>query len=148
MEERKGKFGFRLKDGLDPKEFNLPVRQTEGSAGYDIYATADLTLVPNSIAVMDSYIHVDNVPDGVVGKLYMRSSMGNKNQVRLLNSVGVIDSDFRDTMLLGFHNFGGKIVDIKKGDRVAQIVFGPFIKIDDDKPLKQERTGGIGSTGK
>ena len=140
-------FKFRLKDGLNPEEYPLPKRGSNHSAGYDIYLTDDIELGPNCYINQDSYIHIDDMPKDTVGLLFPRSSMGIHYQVRLLNSVGVIDADYKGTISIGIHNFGGKHLKFKKGERIGQLVFVKYNIIDDDG-TDETRDGGIGSTGR
>ncbi len=101
------------------------------------------------------------VPTGV--KAYMgeeeflqlcnRSSNPLKNYLLLGNGVGIIDSDYYDNdaneghIMFQFLNFGLKDLTIKKGDRVGQGIFLPFLKADNDHS-EMDRTGGFGSSGK
>lgn len=84
--------------------------------------------------------------------LYNRSSNPLKKFLVLANGVGVIDADFYENpdndghIMFQFVNFGLFPVTIKKGDRIGQGVFQPFLKTDDDV-AGGKRTGGHGSTG-
>lgn len=100
------------------------------------------------------------VPTGV--KAYMgadeflqlcnRSSNPLKNFLLLGNGVGIIDSDYYDNeaneghIMFQFINFGLKDLTIKKGERIGQGIFLPFLKADGDVST-EERTGGFGSSG-
>ncbi len=101
------------------------------------------------------------VPTGV--KSYMgeeeflqlcnRSSNPLKNFLLLGNGIGVIDSDYYNNegneghIMFQFLNFGLKDITIKKGERVGQGIFLPFLKADGDSSTI-ERSGGFGSSGK
>lgn len=101
------------------------------------------------------------VPTGV--KAYMgeeeflqlcnRSSNPLKNFLLLGNGVGVIDSDYYNNdaneghIMFQFLNFGLKDMTIKKGERIGQGIFLPFLKADNDTTT-MDRTGGFGSSGK
>ena len=91
--------------------------------------------------------------DGEVLNLYDRSSNPRKLGVVLINSVGVIDGDYYNNesneghIFVQFRNITDKVVSIKRGDRIAQGVFTPFLKVDNDN-TDTVRTGGFGSTGK
>ena len=91
--------------------------------------------------------------DGEVLNLYDRSSNPRKLGVVLINSVGVIDGDYYNNesneghIFVQFKNITDKVVSIKRGDRIAQGVFTPFLKVDNDN-TDTVRKGGFGSTGK
>ena len=70
-----------------------PTRGTPGAAGLDLYADQDAFIVDYASIMVGTGIAVE-VPEGYVGLLFLRSSMG-KTGVSLTNSVGVIDSDYR-----------------------------------------------------
>lgn len=110
-------------------------------------------------AVLKPYL----VPTGI--KAYMnrdevlilanRSSNPLKRSLILPNGVGVIDADYVDNpknegeIFVQMMNFGLKDVHIKKGERIAQGIFMPYLLTDnDDIDIKDERTGGFGSSGK
>ena len=64
----------------------------------------------------------------------------------IIYSVGVIDADYKDQILICYRNTGDEPFFIKRGDRIAQGVFVKFLKTDDDN-ASGERNGGVGSTG-
>ncbi|MGY3765706.1 dUTP diphosphatase [Vagococcus vulneris] len=86
-------------------------------------------------------------------QLCNRSSNPLKNFLLLANGVGVIDSDYYDNeaneghIMFQFLNFGLKDIEIKKGERIGQGIFLPFLKADNDETTTS-RTGGFGSSGK
>ena len=112
-------------------------------------------------ANMQKELKATLVPTGV--KSYMgddeflqianRSSNPLKNFLVLTNGVGIIDSDYYNNaeneghIMIQLLNFGLTDKHIKKGDRIAQGIFLPFLKADNDS-AKTERTGGFGSSGK
>lgn len=129
----------------------LPKRATIGSAGYDFYATADISLAPGETAKIPTGIRV-RIDEGWVLKLYPRSGLGFKFRLQLNNTVGIIDSDYYFSDNEG-HIFikitndskEGKTVSLKTGDGFAQGIFVEFgITVDDD--ASEMRNGGFGST--
>ena len=80
--------------------------------------------------------------------LTIRSSLALKHSLRAINPVAIIDSDYTDTIKFGITNDGKDPYTIKEGDRICQGVFVRFLTSSDDIVLKENRTGGIGSTGK
>lgn len=133
-------------------EVRLPKRKTKKSAGYDFFAIEDVDLYPNKLYVLPTGIKVQMEEDEVL-YLHIRSSAAFKRGVRMINSIGVIDSDFYNNesnegeISLGLLSHNDDVVHIKKGECVAQGVFHKFLITDDDE-AEGERTGGIGSTGK
>ena len=127
----------------------MPYRATKGSAGYDFYSPVDITLKPNEIAKIPTGIRC-RIDDSFVLQIYPRSSLGFKYQMCLLNTVGIIDSDYYNAdneghIIIGIVNRGTKDLTINKGDRFVQGIFTKyFLAVEDDD--KQERHGGFGST--
>ena len=85
--------------------------------------------------------------------IYPRSSIGFKTNIRLSNTTGVIDSDYYNNpdneghMWIKFYNPTDEDYHIFIGDKIAQGIFTKFLVTDDDN-ADQDRTGGLGSTGK
>ena len=94
------------------------------------------------------------IPEGYVMKIYVRSSIGIKKNLRLANGTGIIDAGYRDEVIMALHNFGKEPVLIKDGDRICQFILLPFPKVEleiveDNKDFRMgDRGGGIGSTDK
>ena len=86
--------------------------------------------------------------------IYSRSSQGYKYNVCLINSVGVIDSDFYNNpdneghFSIKLVNLGENDFEVKIGDKIGQGVFMKYLTVDDEEEIKGKRKGGIGSTGK
>ena len=142
-------------DGADAayNMLKLPARATRGSAGYDFYAPADITLAPGETAKVPTGIRV-KIDDGWVLKIYPRSGLGFKFRLQLNNTVGIIASDYYYSDNEG-HIFikitndsnEGKTVSVKSGDGFAQGIFVEYgITVDDD--ANEVRNGGCGSTTK
>lgn len=135
------------------EDTTLPTRSDYGSAGYDFYVKEDLIIKPGEQVRtwfdVKAYMQIDEVL-----KMYTRSSVGSGLNIMFSNQTGVIDSTFynnpdNDGNISAFlYNYSNKIVEIKKGERIAQGVFEKYLITDDDKPLKANRTGGVGSSGK
>ena len=78
---------------------NMPCRASNGSAGYDIITPIDLHLKPNEGVIVPTGL-VSEIENGWVLFIMPRSGLGFKYGVRLMNTVGVIDSDYRGQILL------------------------------------------------
>lgn len=145
------------KDVKDDKElyesYNLPVRKTKTSAGYDFESIYDFVLKPNEIIKLPLGIKVC-MNDDEAFMLYVRSSQGFKYNVRFCNQVGVIDSDYYNNidneghMWIKLQNEGDKDYVVKKGDAICQGVFTKYLVVDDEVEMKAIRKGGLGSTNK
>ena len=145
------------KDVKDDKElyesYNLPVRKTKRSAGYDFESIYDFVLKPNEIIKLPLGVKVC-MNDDEVFMLYVRSSQGFKYNVRMCNQVGVIDSDYYNNidneghMWIKIQNEGDKDYVVKKGDAICQGVFTKYLVVDNEVEMKAIRKGGLGSTNK
>lgn len=146
--------GFEIAKGWEDANIELPKRSTSGAAAYDIAAAEDTvvpvfrtgqapTLIPTGLKAYcqpDEYYIVAN-----------RSS-GPRKGIVLANGIGVIDADYYGNADNDGHfsvivfNVSDHDLVIKKGDRIAQVIFQKFLTVDDDKATGA-RQGGIGSTG-
>lgn len=128
-----------------------PTRATPGSAGLDLYADTDAQVSSWGPVAVGTGIAVE-IPHGYVGLVFIRSSMG-KAGVALANAVGVIDSDYRGEIKLQLiYSANTGWYNIKRGDRIAQLVVIPVASFDltevDALSSTARGTGGFGSTGK
>lgn len=132
--------------------FLMPERK-RNSAGYDLKLQEDVIL--NSKA--DNVIRLGfatEIPEGYCGLLMMRSSAGLKG-IRLLNTVGVIDSDYRGEWIAHLDvetsGTGYREIAYKRGDRILQAVFVPVLQTElslvTELSETERGTGGFGSTG-
>lgn len=128
-----------------------PTRGTPHSAGLDLCADEKALLLSGQVKMVSTGIAVE-IPEGYVGLLFVRSSLG-KAGVTLANSVGVIDSDYRGEIKFAMiynSTFGGQY--IQHGERIGQMVVVPaplFELVEVDELSDTTRgTGGFGSTGR
>lgn len=126
-------------------ETELPRRVTKYSAGYDFYAAVSVEIKPGEKYIIPTNTAVEMDEDDVL-LIFPRSSYAIKFGLELVNSVGVIDADYKDQIFICYRNTGDEPFFIKRGDRIAQGVFVKFLKTDDDN-ASGERNGGVGSTG-
>lgn len=73
------------------KDIELPTRATQNSAGYDFHAPCDIIIVPNHTVLIPTGIKVKMMPDEILS-LYPRSSLGFKYNIRLANTIGIVDA--------------------------------------------------------
>lgn len=131
----------------------VPKRATKGSAGYDFFSPCDFTLNPGETIKIPTGIRCF-IEDGYVLSIYPRSGLGFKYRIQLNNTVGIIDSDYYNAVNEGHimikltnDSNEGKVLNIKKGEGIAQGIFTEyFITYDDD--TDGIRTYGFGSTTK
>lgn len=130
----------------------MPSRGTAKSAGYDFTVKEDITIPPQTTMVIATDVKAKMMPDEVL-LLHIRSSLGIKKKLILSNCTGVIDADYYNNPDTGgnimgaLYNYGNAPVTIKAGEYFMQGIFQDYKKVTNDQPRKQERVGGIGSTG-
>ena len=125
-------------------------QQTDGAAGYDLYASEYVIIEPHQWQIVSTNVHVA-IPKGHVGMLCSRSGLAAKDGVFVLNSPGIIDSDYRGEIKVILANFGRNIFTVTPGDRIAQLVISTlcdgeleFVPVLDSTVRAD---GGLGSTG-
>ena len=131
----------------------VPVYATEGAAGMDMTAISK-TYDDHGNIVYGTGIAME-IPEGYVGIVAPRSSNAKKGLV-MGNSIGIIDSDYRGEITFKFKPlpklFGEQMEDYNVGDRIGQITFLAYPKIEFEEVKELSETprgkGGYGSTGK
>lgn len=136
---------------FDYDAIKIPVRATEGSAGYDFVCPFDLTIKPGEMIKVPTGIRCF-IEKNYVLQIYPRSSIGIKYQVCLANTVGIIDSDYYNAkneghIITALVNRGDKDFVINKGDRIVQGIFVEYHTADEET-VTTKRTGGFGSSNK
>lgn len=137
----------------DGKGYVIPVRADRRSAGYDVSTPITVIIPPKGKVLIWSNIKAYMQEDEVL-ELYVRSSIGIKKGIVLSNTVGIIDSSYYSNpdndgnLGLALYNISDKEVILEAGERVCQGIFKKYLVADNDVTLNQDRTGGIGSTGK
>jgi dUTP pyrophosphatase len=129
---------------------NLPVYATEGAAGMDVVSAEDLTLAPGARHAVATGLSVA-IPAGYEIQVRPRSGLALKHGISVPNAPGTIDADYRGEVKVILVNLGADAFDIRRGDRVAQLVLAPvtraaWVAVDElDDTARGE--GGFGSTG-
>ena len=129
----------------------LPARQTPGAAGYDVAsAEPDLVLAPGERRAIATGLAFE-LPRGMEMQIRPRSGLALKYGLMLPNSPGTLDSDYRGELKVILLNSGTQSVAIRRGDRIAQLVFSryesPVIDEADVLQATERGVGGLGSTG-
>lgn len=131
----------------------MPTRSTKGSVGYDLTATDLYWDGTGSKITYRTGVALGEVPEGYFAALFPRSSISETN-LRLANSVGVIDCDYTGEILVTFDCplsaamiiSKGNARAMKTGDKIAQIVFLPFMIGGEIAPTEERGDNGFGST--
>jgi dUTP pyrophosphatase len=141
---------IKIKRDVIARDIPLPSYATEGSAGMDVRAAEGADIAPGERAALRTGLHVE-IPLGYEGQVRPRSGLAAKHGVTVLNSPGTIDSDYRGEILIILINLGKEIFTVQKGDRIAQIIFSPCMKMEiaetDEIEDSKRSSGGFGSTG-
>lgn len=132
------------------KEVPMPEYATDGAAAFDLRADRDGIVLAGSHKTFGTGLAFE-IPEGYALFIYSRSGHGFKNQTRLSNCVGVIDSDYRGEVNIQLFNDSAMFMNVKRGDRIAQAVLKKVERVtftEVDLLSETERgTGGFGSTG-
>lgn len=130
----------------------IPTRGTDGAAGFDLYACIDepLTLNKGDTALIPTGIAIA-VPEGYAAFIHSRSGLSIKKGICLLNSVGVVDSDYRGEVCVGVIKATDGPYTIEPFERIAQMVIKqvciPTLVETNELDDTDRGTGGFGSTG-
>lgn len=128
----------------------LPAYATEGAAGMDVLSAEDVLLAPGARHAVATGLAVA-IPQGYEIQVRPRSGLALKHGVTVPNTPGTIDSDYRGELKVILINHGKVAFEIRRGDRIAQLVLAPvvrasWLKVDElDETARGE--GGFGSTG-
>ena len=136
--------------GLD-----LPAYETDGAAGLDLRAAVPedrpLILPPGRRAAVPTGLVLE-LPDGHEGQVRPRSGLALKHGITCLNTPGTIDSDYRGEVKVILANLGDEPFEIRRGERIAQLVPAPVLRAHFTEVQELEETargsGGFGSTGR
>ena len=130
----------------------IPHYQTEHAAGVDVYAAVDneivlgagkWKLIPTGMSVA--------IPEGYEGQVRPRSGLALKHGIGMLNAPGTIDADYRGEIGIILFNFSDRPFPVRRGDRIAQLVFAKLTKASfsmvSELPVTRRGSGGFGHTG-
>ena len=135
------------------KNIILPEYKTDGSSGMDLMANVEQTvkMLPGEKKIISTGIMVA-IPEQYEIQIRPRSGLAAKNGISVLNTPGTIDSDYRGEIKIILINLGKDIFEIKKNDRIAQMIVCPIIKVElkevESLPETIRGEGGFGSTNK
>ena len=129
----------------------IPTSGSEYAAGYDLYSCTDVTICARQTVAVSTAIAIE-IPEGYFAGVFARSGLASKQGLRPANCVGVIDSDYRGEVIVMLHNDSQLDREIKKGERIAQLVIMPYLQVQfeqvEDLSETERGIGGFGSSGK
>ena len=137
---------------LDP-EVELPEYKSNGASGMDLLAFIKKPIIikPKMSSIIPTGLSAAFAKDYEI-QIRPRSGLAAKNNISVINTPGTIDSDYRGEIKVIIYNHGINDFIISNGDRIAQMILSPVIKMEleetDDLPKTIRGKGGFGSTGK
>ena len=137
---------------LDPA-VKLPEYKTIGSSGMDLVAfiKKPIKVKPKTSSLVPTGLAVAFLEDYEI-QIRPRSGLAVKNNISVLNTPGTIDSDYRGEIKVVIYNHGDADFIINNGDRIAQMILSPVVKMElnetNDLPKTIRGEGGFGSTDK
>ncbi|MFW5885280.1 MAG: dUTP diphosphatase [Patescibacteria group bacterium] len=130
------------------KEAILPKVALAGDAGMDLYSAEDKFLNPGERASVKTGIAI-KIPQGYAGLIWDKSGVSHKQGIKTLG--GVIDSNYTGEWFIGIVNLGKEPFEIKKGQKIAQVLFQkislPEIELAEELEETNRNNNGFGSTG-
>ncbi len=145
---------LKVLDSRLGESIGLPEHATEGSAGMDLRACVDDTLVlaPGAVELIPTGLAMYIADPGLAGMILPRSGLGHKHGIVLGNLVGLIDADYQGQLFVSCWNRSEQSYSIQPGERIAQLVIVPVVRAQFDVVSEFEASnrasGGFGSTGK
>ena len=143
----------KLLDARFGDSWPLPAYATEASAGMDLRAAleASLTLQPGDAALIPSGIAIYVADPALCAIVLPRSGLGHRHGIVLGNGTGLIDADYQGPLLISVWNRGREAFTIEPGDRIAQLVVMPIVRVAlqvvDTFADSARGSGGFGHTG-
>jgi dUTP pyrophosphatase len=144
---------IRFRRANEARDLPPPGLASPGSSGYDLRAAVgeELTLAPGSRALVPTGLFLE-IPLGCEGQVRPRSGLALRHGIGILNAPGTIDSDYRGEVGVILVNWGAEPFTIRRGDRIAQLVFARVEAVEwqevDVLEDSDRGPGGFGSTGR
>jgi len=131
----------------------LPAYKTSGASGMDLKAfiKKSICIKSKTSSIISTGLSVAFSQDFEI-QIRPRSGLAAKNSISVLNTPGTIDSDYRGEIKIILYNHGDDDFIVNNGDRIAQMILAPVVKIELQETTNLPETirgdGGFGSTGK
>ncbi len=148
------KIQLKILDKRLGNEIQLPEYATEGSAGLDLRACLDKTIIlePGETILIPTGLAIYIADNHIAAVLLPRSGLGHKHGIVLGNLVGLIDSDYQGQVFVSCWNRGDVAFTINIGERIAQMVFVPIVQAEFEQVSEFNESnrgeGGFGHTGR
>lgn len=134
-----------------------PVAATGGAAGFDLCAalpadSPEMDILPGERSIIPTGIAIEPLRSGIAGFVYSRSGLGAAKGLTVAQGVGIIDPDYRGEILVFLLNTSTTVHHLRRGDRIAQLVFQPFFvpawQMAESLSGTERGAGGFGHTGR
>lgn len=129
----------------------IPKKTRIGDAAFDISSIEDVVIKPNSKHLTKTGIAIE-IEDGYCGLVLPRSGNAVNHGITIINTPGLIDSNYRGEIKVGLLNTSDKEFSVLKGDRIAQLLIVPVVDVEVDvvEALSESNRGskGFGSSGR
>ena len=139
---------FIMEEGCDDLR---PAKAHEDDAAYDLRSRVDITAQPGKVTLIPTGLHIE-LPVGYEAQARPRSGLALKHSIGVLNSPGTIDAGYRGEVCSILFNFGETPFEIRRGDRISQMVIAalPDVEMVPADTLSEtgRGAGGFGSTGR
>lgn len=152
MNSEEKKYPMKVKI-VNKSKFDLPKYQTGSSAGMDLQANVESTVVlkPLERKLIPTGLFIE-LPNGYEAQVRPRSGLALKKGITVLNSPGTIDADYRGEIGVILINLSNEAFEIQPGERIAQLVIAQYTQAQWDLVSElgtsERGSGGFGSTGK
>lgn len=131
------------------EDAKIPTKSHNSDAGFDLYASEETIVKGQDRTIVKTGLSL-RIPEGMAGLIWPRSGLSVKSGIDVL--AGVIDSGYRGEIMVCLYNTSTEAVNIKRGDRIAQIIFqevpATSLVLSNDLGASQRGSDGFGSTGK
>ena len=128
-----------------------PIYAKPGDAGADLRSTQDAVIAAGARMLLPTGVSIA-LPDGYVGLVHPRSGLAAKHGITVLNAPGTVDAGYRGEILVTLLNTSSEDFEVKRGDRIAQLVIQRFEKakfiVVDELPESDRGETGFGSSGR
>ncbi|HTR61864.1 MAG TPA: dUTP diphosphatase [Candidatus Binataceae bacterium] len=131
----------------------IPAYQTARAAGMDLVAdvTGTIFVPPGERRAIPTGLTIE-IPPGYEGQVRPRSGRAINEGLTMINSPGTIDADYRGEVKVLIVNLGDRTIEIKPGDRIAQLIIAPVVRAEIEEAAEladsKRGSGGFGHTGR
>ena len=141
---------LKLKAYRIDKDLPLPQYATAGSVGFDLLTRQEITIKPQTIALVPTNLILE-LPPGFVLLVTARSSTPRRKKLSVPHGVGIIDQDFcgpQDEIQIQVYNFSTQTVKVERGEKIAQALVTPCARVQftEVPAITRATRGGFGST--